>query len=427
MKWLLSLVLLAPAGFAQGRVLVVDSGGGGAYPEIYSALQDAVDGDVVLVKAGGYAGFGIANLSVAIVGDLGANPQVSGTIQARNLVAGRTVLLHGLRATGATSASDNDGPGITIKNDAGAVRVQQCVAQGAPGKPGVQVENSSDLALSDTQAWGGVEWEFSGAGVLANGTAIALYDCDLHGGVGHVPVGGQPPWCHGGGGGTALQSSVPGFVFAAGTLLTGGHGEDGAPNCYPYPGWDCCSGGNGGSGIDVLVGAHTLWQLENVYQPGSGGVGGFGYCGCGLTTSCQCDYGSNGSNVASNTDDTLVNLSGLSPTLGLGSNPARENTSVGITLDSAPGDAVLLVASSDVSFVPDPNRGVRLVDWTIPHFTRRLGTTDAQGHLQNSWAIPDLGPGVESQIVHLQALVVHSDGSRVWSNPVALVLLDSAF
>jgi hypothetical protein len=50
MKVLLSLVLLAPASFAQGHVLVVDAAGGGAYTQIAAALQNAAPGDVLLVK-----------------------------------------------------------------------------------------------------------------------------------------------------------------------------------------------------------------------------------------------------------------------------------------------------------------------------------------------------------------------------------------
>jgi hypothetical protein len=426
MKWLLTLVLLAPAGLAQGRVLVVDPGAAGAYAEIYSALQDALAGDVILVKAGTYTGFGVANLSVSIVGDVGASVMVNGTVQVRNLAAGRTALLHRLTAFGATSASANDGPGITLKYDTGAVRVQQCLAQGADGMPGVRVADSRDVALAATQAVGGALWPRSSEAVLADGTSIALYDCDLHGGAGAAPAGHNPPGCYGGSGGSALRGSTRDFIFVGGSLVLGGPGQAGADGCsYLYADW--CEGGDGGDGIDVLSGAHVLWQLGNSVQAGNGGWGGYGSCGCGLSTYCYGDDGHTGLPVVCDSGDTLVNLGSLSPTLYVGPNPARENTSVGITLDSAPGDAVVLVASSEVSFVPDPDRGVRLVDWTIPHFTRRLGTTDAQGHLQSSWAIPDLGPGVESQIVHLQALVVHPDGSRVWSNPVALVLLDSAF
>lgn len=427
MKMLLSFVLLAPASFAQGHVLVVDAAGGGAYVQIGTALQNAAPGDVLLVRSGSYAGFGVANQSVAIVGDSTATVQINGTVQVRNLLAGRTVLLHRLQAFGATSGSQNDGPGITIRNDTGPVRVQDCFAQGAAGMPGVRVEGCGDVALGGTQAFGGVAWPQSGAGVLANGTAIALYGCDAQGAAGAVPAGSQPPYCNGGHGGCALLSSMVGFILVAGSQLLGGQGYNGADGCQAYGINDCCYGGNGGSGIDVLTGAHTLWQLANSDQPGTGGIGGTGYCGCGLQVSCQCDPGHLGLDVAHDSGDTLVSLSGACPTLGLNANPARELTTLGITIDSAPGDEVLLVFSQAVDFAPEQNRGVRLVDWNGAHSTLRLGATNSQGHLSFPLPIPDLGAGVQSRIVHVQALVVHASGSRVWSNPVSLVLLDSAF
>ena len=125
--------------------------------------------------------------------------------------------------------------------------------------------------------------------------------------------------------------------------------------------------------------------------------------------------------------DTVVAIPGPNPSLSLSANPAREGTTLGLSVESAPGDAVLLVMTSAVTFAPEQNRGVRLVNWSGPHTTRRLGTTDALGHLQTSWPIADLGSGIESQIVHVQLLVVHSNGQSVWSNAISLVLLDSAF
>ncbi len=88
---------------------------------------------------------------------------------------------------------------------------------------------------------------------------------------------------------------------------------------------------------------------------------------------------------------------------------------------------MLLVGCSGVGFSQQADRGVCLVDTNGPHFTLRLGTTNSLGHLQTNWAIPDLGVGIESQIVHLQVLVVRTNGQRRWSNPVSAVLLDSAF
>lgn len=424
----LALFSFASLALGQGHVLVVDAAGGGAYTQIGTALGHAAAGDVLLVKSGNYPAFAVANQSVSIVGDANALVQVNGTVQVRQLIAGRSVLLHRLQAFGVATISANDGPGITIKNDTGPVRVQECLAQGAAGRPGVRIEGSGDVALATTQAFGATAWSLSGAGVLANGTAAAIYDCDLHGAVGAAPLSSwSPPECYGGSGGSAVRSTSDGFLYVAGSQLVGGNGYDGANNCFPTGTADCCYGGNGGSGIDVLAGIQTLWQLGNSFQLGVPGGGGYGQCGCGLLVWCQCDPGNSGNSVAAWYGDTIVNLAGGSPSLGLSSNPARELTTVGITIDSAPGDRVLLVACGATAFAPEMNRGVRLVDWNGPHHTQRLGTTDAQGHLLANLPIPDLGPGVESQILHLQALVVHANGSRVWSNPLALVLLDSAF
>lgn len=430
MKALLPLVLLAPAGLSQGHVIVVDAAGGGAYLQIGAALQHASAGDVVLVKSGSYAGFAVANQSLTIAGDANALVQVNGTVQVRSLAAGRRVLLHRLQAFGATSASQNDGPGITIKNDTGPVRVQDCLAQGAAGMPGVRVEGAAEVGLSSSQAIGGVGWEFSGPGIVAEGDAIAVYACDAIGADGAPPWSYTPPGCRGGTAGSGIKSWTNGFIFCGGTLLRGGSGQDGMNGCFggSYYG-DMAHGGSAGDGFDLRYGTQTLWQLDEAFQIGTPGAGGYGQCGCGFTANCYGDNGSPGVQVDSGWwgGDSVVNLSGSSPTLSTSANPARELTTLGITVDSGPGEAVLLVACSATAFAPEVNRGVRLVDWNGPHVTQRIGTTDAQGHLSYSWPIPDLGPGVESQVLQVQALVVSPSGTRRWSNPVSLVLLDGAF
>ena len=428
MKVLLSLVLLAPASFAQGHVLVVDAAGGGTYTQIAAALQNAAPGDVLLVKAGSYSGFAVANQDVSIVGDVSANVQINGTVQVRNLAATKSVLLHRLRAFGATSPSANDGPGITLKNGFGPVRLQECFAQGAAGMPGVRVEGSSNVALWMTQGFGGSQWPNSGEGVLANGNAIAVYECDLEGAPGGAPTGQSPPACYGGNGGFALRCIPNGFVFVGGSYLQGGQATAAADNCTggAYYG-DWCNGGNGGTCVGLSTGLQMFWYMDNVFQAGMWGAGGTGHCGCGLVYTCDGDAGQPGLAYSMSSGDTVVAIPGPNPSLSLSANPAREGTTLGLSVESAPGDAVLLVITSAVTFAPEQNRGVRLVNWSGPHTTRRLGTTDALGHLQTSWPIADLGSGIESQIVHVQLLVVHSNGQSVWSNAISLVLLDSAF
>ncbi|MBK7645562.1 MAG: hypothetical protein IPJ19_21435 [Planctomycetes bacterium] len=428
MKTIVVLALLAPAALSQGHVLVVDAGGGGAYTQITTALQNASPGDVLLVKSGSYRRFAVANQSVAVVGDVSATVQIAGTVQVRNLAAGGTALLHGLQVFGALSTAANDGPGFSIRNDAGAVRVQECIAQGAAGKPGVRVEEAEDVALAGVHSFGGSAWPNSGEGLVANGHAIAIYECDLHGGPAAVPLWSNYPACIGGNGGCAVRSAMNGFLWVGATLLIGGVGTNGADGCSgntTYTLW--CSGGNGGHCLDLMTGAHSLWTLGSTSLPGQFGYGGYGTCGCGFSCCCSGDSGTPGLALAANYDDYPVNLPGDSPTLALGLNPMRENSSVGISVDSAPGATATLIVSGYTPFQLDLPRGVRMVDMVGAHLSFGLGTTDAQGHLQASWPIGDLGPGIESQILYLQVLVTLPTGPRRWSNPVALVLLDSAF
>ena len=413
---------------AQGHVLVVDAAGGAPFTQIGPALQAAAPGDVLLVRGGTYAPFAVANRSVTIAGEHGSLVQVSGTIQVRNLAAGRTVLLHGLHTSGASSSSANDGPGITLKNDAGPVRVQACLAQGAAGFPGVRVQGSGDVAVSSSQAFGGVGWEFSGSGIVADGTAIAIYGCALIGADGAPPWSYTPPGCRGGSAGSGVRCWTDGFLFCGGSFLQGGSGQNGINGCYGGPVYgDMAHGGSAGDGLDLRNGQQTLWQFDDVFQIGTPGWGGSGQCGCGLVANCDGDPGLPGVQVHSSAGDLITTLPGSSAVLATSANPARELTTLGITMNSGPGESVLLVACSATAFAPEANRGVRLVDSNGSHLTQRIGTTDAQGHLAYSWPIPDLGPGIESQVLHLQALVVSPGGTRRWSNPVALVLLDSAF
>src|SRR5688572_17225523 len=96
--WLRSLALLIGIAMVAraGNVHVVDLHGTGL-TQIQSGVDAAVDGDVVLVKSGTYASFVVPNKGLAIVADTGADVRVLGAIRARNLAAGKTLLLANLR------------------------------------------------------------------------------------------------------------------------------------------------------------------------------------------------------------------------------------------------------------------------------------------------------------------------------------------
>ena len=430
------LLLLAAPLAAQGHVLVVQASGGGApYTTIPAALSAAQPGDVLLVKSGTYSGFAVANKAVSIVGDVSANVLVQGTIQVRNLAADRHVLLANLHAIGATSPSANDGPGITLKDDLGAVRVQGCIAQGAANLPGLRAAGSVNAAASDCTLVGGVGaasavFVPSGSGLELDASSFVLLESSAIGGNGYFA--GTPnlgyPACGGGTGGSAVRVLTTTFLHVAGSALTGGLGRDGTDGCNGGGQLDqCCFGGGGGHGYRLDSSGSTLWRLDDLVQPGSEGLGGTGHCGCGLVTTCDCWADEPGQSVFAGQNDSLSTLPGAAPRLSALLNPVREGQSVQLAIDASPGDQIFLLVDRRPAFAPQPGAGVRLVDPSAPHLMQIVGPADPLGNASLSWVVPDLGAGVESVVVHLQAFVVQANGARRWSNPLALVLLDSAF
>jgi hypothetical protein len=300
--------------------------------------------------------------------------------------------------------------------------VQDCFAQGAAGESGLRIDGSADVAINFTQALGVT----SGSGLRADGSALALYHCDVEGGDGNPAMGDYPPQCSGGTGGEGVGSATSGFLFCGGTFIRGGNGQPGN-HCSGQGGSTCCAGGGGGSAIDVEPGQQVVDLLDDVLVPGQGASGGYGSCNCGLVSYCYCDSGYGGAPLYWGPGDVISNQPGLCPVLAVSANPVRELSTLGFTVDSAPGDQVFLAVNTSTTFRREIGKGVRLVAPTHPNKYQILGPTDALGHLQDGWDLPDLGPGVQSVIVHMQALVKHANGHLVWSNPVHLVVLDQAF
>src|SRR5687768_12236739 len=97
----LALAALAFPAAAQSVLVVDDDGGPGVHTEVASALLEAQDGDVILVREGAYTqGFVVDGLAVTIAADAGATPvfQIevhSGSpgVRITGLAPGETVVL----------------------------------------------------------------------------------------------------------------------------------------------------------------------------------------------------------------------------------------------------------------------------------------------------------------------------------------------
>src|SRR6185436_17455407 len=89
-------VAVASSAFASASVLTV-GGASPAYADIQAAVTAAVDGDVVLVRGGGYNAFTIDGKGISILADTGATVTIFGPALVRNIPAGKTVVIAGLR------------------------------------------------------------------------------------------------------------------------------------------------------------------------------------------------------------------------------------------------------------------------------------------------------------------------------------------
>jgi hypothetical protein len=420
-------MLLASSSLA-GNVLVVGRGTS-PFTDIASAIAASHDGDVVLVKAGTYAGFTISNQGVTVIADANQLVQVNGTVRVVQLAAQRDVLLSGMQVIAGSAYH-----GLELQGNVGSVRVQACHLQGDRHANGALIQNSSDVALTSVGLFGGDgipnllsmdPHANGGIGLMADTSQIALYDSTATGGSGAATD------CFGGSGGDGLQV-VNTYLFAADSLINGGSGANAQNHCYSNCEYCVCGGGNGGNGVTLDpagTGSATRFDsFMNVLQRGWYGAGATNVQGCcGLATYCDGDSGDPGQALAVGAGDTYNPLAGTQPRLSAAPNPVRENSSVTLTFSGHPGDFVYLLMSAETSFQLSPFKGVLLVPHSSPPLIGMFGPLDATGSLQVSVPIGELGAGVQSRVMHMQSFHKNAGGHYVLGNPVHLVMLDQAF
>lgn len=266
---------LAPAAHAGG-VAIVDAPGLGVLPDLQTAVDAAVSGDVLLVASGAYAPFTIDGKSLSIFAMPGGAVTISGTVEVRNLAGAQRVILSGLTVTAPTATVlAAPPPGLRLSSNAGQVRVQSCTFTGGQGMQGacfangagghgVVATNSARVAIAASTLRGGRGYHNTidpsdcrggdgGNGLEATGSAIALYHCDLRGG-----DGGRYGFEGGDGGHGARQGDFG--LFATGSTFLGGTGGFAGDIIIAY-------GGDGGHGLRVDPSAQA--QLaDNIYTGG---------------------------------------------------------------------------------------------------------------------------------------------------------------
>jgi len=317
----------APAVASQTSLLVVDDD----HPADFASLQDAVDaaadGDVVLVRPGGYGDVTIDGKGVAIVAD--DSPVSIGDVAVRNLPLASRVLL---RAQGAL---DSVG-GVVLANDAGGVWIEGLRLRGSPaGGPVVDVAACQDVVLLECQ----VDPAARGAGddgIRASGSSLQLYSCFVRGRDGRpgsVDTLACSAHLAGAPGGAALRL-LSGEAFLGSCVLAGGVGGDGGHDpSASCPSTSCTAGGDGGPGLFVQPGAVARRGQATIVFRGPGGSPGAG-----------CIGGANGQDVAGSGSSVDV---GGRPHRFTATSPLKAGADGTLSFQGPPGELAFLTWALD--------------------------------------------------------------------------------
>lgn len=404
-----SLLTCSVALAAWLDVLVVQPNGpAGTFSDIQSACNQAHERDTILIKAGSYSSFEVVDKWLTIAADVGGSVTVNGGISVRDLAAGKRVTLRGLTSSGASGVG-NFFEGLRLTMDHGPVRIMSCAFQGVgpgfPGGDGVSVDHCDDVSLSHCVSSGGIGAtgyagpDRGGHGVSLTHSSVALHDCVLSGGYGLNSIP-PPADTDGADGGDGCNSDAS-VLFASATTFQGAHGGDCA---LSFGLTDAGSGGNG-----LTVGNGGIARL--VSPTATGGAAGFG-------PNASAGWPLSGS--------PILTQAVSARRMTVGPDPIREGTSLTISVNGQPGDAVGLVLTPFTSSTFNAAwNGQQLFPAGTPFL--RFGTIPAGGTLVQHLPIADLGPGVASRTYQMQALFAGTDGHRVLGTPVSLVVLDSAY
>jgi len=417
-----------------GHVLVV---GPGNISTIQDAVNQAADGDSILVKAGNYAGFSIVNKDLRVVADEGAAVNVQGQVSVTQLAIGKTVLLTGLAIEWYSYQHPESGA-LTTSNDLGHLRLQECTIRGFQGsgygEGGVRIDSSRDVCFSSCSVQAGATYLDGVPGIISAGSSVAIYDSTLEGGIGGYGACSGTPGQPGGpgrpGGAAYSQNeSSPSFVFLSGSNLLGGRGGMGG-----YCMCDCddqgSAGGTGGDGGPCLeqIGSSpspvSIATLDLSLHRGQGGPGGppgdQGLCAWGQPGGAP---GHNGALFVIPGQGLQV-LSGSSRkfvTPGV----ARANATATLSCYGVPGDTYQVFLSSALEFTYLPNlHGVQLMQDSAQLIAE--GTVPSNGLFAPMITLPPLD-GTDCRPLYLQAYVRDPSGQRFICAQMTLLEVDPRF
>jgi predicted outer membrane repeat protein len=415
----LALVLAFSPAPALAGVRIVDATGRGDHTSIAAAVAAASEGDLLLVRSGSYAGFDVRDKGLVILRDVGALVTIDGTISIEGLSASKTFVLGGFVVNGPVS-SLGSGPALTLLQDTGHMRIEDCELHGGrgyggsgnpwnPGAVGVDMQNCFDAAFVRCTISGGDGegtapgmgfFDFGGGGgdaLRARFSAVAAYDCTLRAGAGG---GGEG---EGGDGGTAYDHDQGGGgAFLSRCSLQAGNG--GYAHGYGI-------GGHGGNGMYASSAAHHH-VLDSTVVPGQGGAS-TGYA-----------PGPDGLAFAGPGSHELLAGSGRTLSAGF---LAASGGQLAVDVHGQPGDRVYLLHSVRTSFVYSAAlKGVQLEPESWTSNPAPLVVLPASGTASFVFPLGSLPAGYDKGTLFLQGFVRDASGACVLGSPVFAQVLRCA-
>jgi len=427
---------LALATGARAGVIVVDPSGGDGAARLQKALDDAVDGDVVLVRDGTYLlpasqRFVIDHKGLTLATDAATPPVLSG-LEVHHLFTGQTVSVRGFTLGPVTWDDGVEVPTVFVHDTDGVVWIEDCAIvgrQGAAhstgfsydlrdGSPAVQAGNSVTTlqpataltlqrctltggnGVQSTKPQGTDTGASSGGPALSVwGSGLSLHECTLQGG--NAGNGFYWPFTPADGGdGARLETSCQ--VLFAGCDVRGGANGSQLPL-----GGDTSSDGPG-NGLTIIGGQALL--RDSTFAPGT-----------------LVPDGVPGVAIQSNPFFSFDLYTMTAPARSFSStSPLQEGSSGSLHIDGEPGDFdMLIIGTTATSYTLSGNQGVLVVNpFPVLHLLP-LGAADPNGDIDFNFTMPNL-PASAMGTRLLMQLAVQSGAGVTLEASSALAWLDSS-
>jgi predicted outer membrane repeat protein len=410
------LVAFLPRPASGGQVWVIQGSGSGHYHTVQAAVDAAADGGILVVGAGTYPSFSIDGKSLVIYAAEGADVEIAGTVEIKNIASSGHVLLAGLSVTAAASSGT---PALRLTDDLGHVRFSECSflgGQGAgrtnplgcgtlgPGGAGAIVTGCLRVAFTRCTLTGGqggseyLDWECEGGAagdaIAATNSVLCLYQCTCTGG--HGGDAGDYPGSAGRG-----CSATGNGLLASGCVFQGGHGGDGWDGVVSY-------GTDGGDGVvlDANTGMHSLDCAM------AGGLGGTGYTASGNPGAPTSGAGD------------IVFHAGASRSVR-GPRIVADASAPTLTFHGTTGDQMIQQGSSQPDFHLVPTQsGFRLVLPPLSDLTTPVTVVAPSGDVTAPLPIADLQGPTVGVVSWTQARADDAQGTTFLASPLDLVVLN---